>query len=497
MDEIDIESSSSVQGLTTPPLSPTKSTSTYDWASPRTPESPRKAKSCLFFRDAVIQGLLPSPLASPTKPKSALRLGALEPLDFHLSSRESHSTGLAGNAPLSQDGRRSQESPPRHSNKLLSRLNNRSAPDPGAYHHRKSTSDHAESPSCNTARNASQRSMQSYSSKSSSPMDCSPPSTPIPPRSDSPTHQSSNVPPEIQIDDDDVPKTKLNPLALRLSGSPLRPSQWATRGGLLPSPPSLGRTQDRFISLRRPPNVHKESFELNMPSHRLTAEERVTHGNMPTADPFSRRLHRSGRLNDELRSLRETHSVITGRVNPIRRGNHLNLRRNSQTLGVRQVSAGGVWAVGGSSAVSDTVVGVADGRGGVLGSGTNAPLYTSLFLSRADPEAELEAYERRLAVAFDVDQTDKILEHSSGQNSPSAMKSSSSVTSAGSPSRHVWKDGSWTKDGPVTSLSSFVTITTCIADRIVQCPGALNERRGSLCLFCHSDMFEPLVTVTC
>jgi hypothetical protein len=54
-------------------------------------------------------------------------------------------------------------------------------------------------------------------------------------------------------------------------------------------------------------------------------------------------------------------------------------------------------------------MGISNGRGGILGSGTNAPLYKSMFLSRADPEAELEAYECRLALAFDVDQGDRVL----------------------------------------------------------------------------------------
>jgi hypothetical protein len=497
MDESDTDSSSSVHGLATPPLSPTKSTSTYGWLSPRTPESPRKVKSCLFFRDTVVQGLLPLPSVSPAKPASATLLGTLQPLDFHTLGRNPSSTLLARNAPFRPDGRRFQDLPrsPPPSNKLISRLNNRSAPDPGLVEiqRRKSTPDHAELPSCNTARNASKNSAvieQSCSPISSSSKDRSASSSPIPLQSDNPTQQSSKIQLEQQIDDEDLPETKLNPLALRLSGSPLRPSQWAIRGGLLPSPPSLGRAQDRFISSRRPPNVHKESFELNKPSHRLTAEERVTRGSMPTADPFSRRLHRSGRLNDELRTLRETHSVMTGRINPTRRGNHVNLRRGSHPLAVRQVSAGGVWAVGGPSAVSDTVVGVSDGRGGVLGSGTNAPLYTSMFLSRSDPEAELEVYESRLALAFDVDQSDKILEHSSpGPSSPSATKSNSSVTSVGSPSRHVWKDNSWTKDGPVTSPSPPVMILMCIANHNFKCPGAVIERSGSRCPFCHSDMF--------
>lgn len=127
----------------------------------------------------------------------------------------------------------------------------------------------------------------------------------------------------------------------------------------------------------------------------------------------------------------------------------MSLRRNSHTLGVRHVSPGTVWAVGGASAVSDTVVGVSNGRGGVLGSGTNAPLYTSMFLSRSDPEAELEAYERRLALAFDVDQADRVLNHTPD---PSPTKSHNPGSSAKNQTRHVWRDNSWARDSPSTSL---------------------------------------------
>jgi hypothetical protein len=178
------------------------------------------------------------------------------------------------------------------------------------------------------------------------------------------------------------------------------------------------------------------------------------------ADPFSGRLHRSGRLNDELRILRETHSVITERADLNRRAASLSLRRSSFTPRNRQVSAGAVWNVGGSSAVSDTVAAVSNGRGGMLGSGTNAPLYTSMFLSRSDPEAELEAYERRLALAFDVDQTDRILEHSTPPSSLVGAILSNGASPPGSQTKHVWKDNTWVKDGitPRLSLNYIVVL---------------------------------------
>ncbi|KAI4926585.1 hypothetical protein J4E85_006879 [Alternaria conjuncta] len=153
-------------------------------------------------------------------------------------------------------------------------------------------------------------------------------------------------------------------------------------------------------------------------------------------------------MNEELRGLREAHSVVSGRANANRR--NVNFRQTPLPLGTRQISAGAVWNVGGPSAVSDTVVAVSTGRGGMLGSGTNAPLYKSAFLNRADPDAELEAYERRLALALDIDPTDRILQHSS-----SPVSSSSPHSGPASQAKHVWRDGAWTRDGVVSSLFSF------------------------------------------
>jgi hypothetical protein len=188
-------------------------------------------------------------------------------------------------------------------------------------------------------------------------------------------------------------------------------------------------------------------------------------------------------MNEELRGLREAHSVISGRALANRR--NANFRRSSVPLGVRQISAGAVWNVGGPSAVGNTVVGVSTGRGRMLGSGTNAPLYKSAFLNRADPEAELEAYERRLALALDVDQTDRIFQHSS-----SPLTQSPPHDGAASQAKHVWRDGAWIKDGVSSRLSSRPSKCSrdSNANRMIK-QLAMRHRNGGLCQYCLSDMF--------
>ena len=235
----------------------------------------------------------------------------------------------------------------------------------------------------------------------------------------------------------------LNRIPLRSSSSPLRPSQWAMRGGLqsIPRP-----SPDRFLSFRSPPYVTREGFELSkLPNHTADGSP-LANRNSTTIDPFSRRLQRSTRMNDELRSLQQTYSALSSRAQLDRRGTNLHLRRGPIMMGPRQASIGAIWNVGGASAASDTVTGVSTGRGGLLGSGTNAPLYTSMFLNKSDPDARKEAYERRLALAFDL-QTDRVLGHSASPvpNEASTLSSRSGLQQSQS-SGHVWKDNAWTKE---------------------------------------------------
>lgn len=442
MSDTHYDASTCGSGLITPPLSPTKSTSTYRWPSPKTPSSPRKARSCFFFRNADIQGVDITQFTPPAKPDFATCLGAFELSNLHVPSPKCWSPPSTETSLRKRDLKCSEGSSI-HRFRHVTRPVNRSAPDSDACGNDTVRSS-VGAPVSPTAKYISQETtIQDHNRHSSeqthadSFLSLSP--TPIHPVSCEFSTKAAGLSSHFGTLKHKRSLNKLDRLPLRFSSSPLRPSQWMGRGGLMSPPRSSSRTPDRFISSRCSPNTTRESFELNKPTDRLTV------GSTVGADPFSRRLHRSGRLNDELRSLRETYSVTSGRSNSNRRDANLSLRRSSFTLGVRQVSAGAVWNVGGSSPVSDTVVGVSNGRGGMLGSGTNAPLYTSMFLSRSDPEAELEAYERRLALAFDVDQADRVLKHSTPLSGLAKASSNAASTPVGN-KKHVWRDNTWAKD---------------------------------------------------
>ncbi|KAF2130733.1 meiosis-specific APC/C activator protein AMA1 [Dothidotthia symphoricarpi CBS 119687] len=452
MNDTGDEASPYSSGYLTPPLSPTKTVSTEGWWSPRTPGSPRKSRSCLFIRD-IDNGLdtpFLTPPPSPTKPKFASRLGALSIPEILSAPCDPTSSQSNDDSPIKRQVQNANQSSPSPS-PTLARSNIRFSHNADSHSDDQTTTPTDVTGSPIPARDIfAPRKRSHYRSVSDSF------SSGLEPNSSSTAFSSDTVAVDIEslislsttyadpsVEEPCSP-TKLCRLTPRHASSPLRPSQWAARGGLLPSP-RRGRTStpDRFIACRRPPAITRESFELNKPVERLEIEQIVYRGVRPGGDPFSRRLRRTGRLNDELRGLREAHSQIMGRVTTNRRNNNLALRRNSLTLSPRQVSAGAIWNVGGPSAVSNTVSGVSTGRGGMLGSGTNAPLYRSAFLNRADPEAELEAYERRLALALDVDQVDRILQHSPAFTSVQ----NNGYDGTASHEKHVWRDGAWVMDG--------------------------------------------------
>jgi hypothetical protein len=447
MSDSDNELVKSDCGCVTPDLSPSKTLSTEGWTSPRTPMSNRRTRSCLIFSDVETSVPDRTPPDSPTKAKSSLSFDVLQFAD--VPRLVSSNAGF----PIQKSSRYLDGCSPIHSSSSTS--SNTHFPPIASTPVKKSSDLISSGTPINIASDRSSLSEPETHSDCSfilasptqeqafAPSDTTSPTIPdldheSPGRSAS-TNTSAITSP-----------TGLHQFPLRHASSPLRPSQWVARGGLLTSPRYQTRTPDRFIPFRRPPNVTRQSFELNKPTERLTIEERLTRNGVSTPDPFGRRLHRSGRLNDELRGIRETHSALTGRTSMNRRAINPSLRQSSFTQGARNFSAGAVWNVGGSSAASDTVVAVSNGRGGMLGSGTNAPLYTSMFLNRSDPEAELEAYEQRLAIALDVDRTDRIL-HYHPSMSNSVSRSSSSPPTLDSCTKHIWRDNAWTKDGVVTA----------------------------------------------
>lgn len=437
----------------TPPLSPTKTISTEGWPSPRTPGSPRKARSCGFMQHvhSADDDFFTSPPSSPTRPKIHPYLDRLPVLRL-LTACEATPSHPDDDSPTKNNIPTSPSQCHAHQPNTLARLRSCSLQGVDQDQDSDALSSSSQVKNHNLPLNKEIASSRQHHIRSSSENFVTPTNRPL-------SRSTSNS--SILVTDDrphdlsnsnagqateDSSSTHCHPQTLQTCFPPLRLSQWAVRGGLSPSPTRTSTsTPDRFIAGRRPPAVTRDSFKLSKPTQRLELERSIRRGARVSPDEFSRRLRRSRRLNDELRGLRDAHSVIIGRVGVGRR--NATFRYGLVPLGARQISAGAVWNVGGPSAVSDTVIAVSTGHGSLLGRGTNAPLYRSAFLNGVDPEAEFEAYERRLALALDIDQTDRILQHSPAYLNPQASHQGGIIVA-----KHVWRDGVWIKDGAHSRL---------------------------------------------
>jgi hypothetical protein len=108
-----------------------------------------------------------------------------------------------------------------------------------------------------------------------------------------------------------------------------------------------------------------------------------------------------------------------------------------------QISHGSVWTVGGLAPFS---FGVSNGRGGLTGSGTNAPLYTTTF-SSSIPKAEedREKHEGRLAKALELDRTQRIHHFVDPNILPRSISMRKKHT--GFETKTVWNGSQWALDG--------------------------------------------------
>jgi len=171
---------------------------------------------------------------------------------------------------------------------------------------------------------------------------------------------------------------------------------------------SSSQNIDRYIPSWKPTIERCNSFHMSKSVDRLTSCEKATRDSNSGPDPFARRLRNfAPRIRQH--HLASLQSPSNSDSTQSRSGSPRTPLPTSVTAN-RQVSEGAVWRVGGSGAsIEGSVRGVEDGYGGRLGSGTNAPLYKSNFLTANDCGYDTETYERRLALAMDVGQAERIL----------------------------------------------------------------------------------------
>jgi hypothetical protein len=212
--------------------------------------------------------------------------------------------------------------------------------------------------------------------------------------------------------------------------------------------PTTPTNPDRFIPSRDSAGSQtpRESFLLSRPPDRLSVNERLTRTNSTGPDPFSNALPTPPR-------------TVRGPRHPMGPGiDAPSFHRSSLTsVAPRQASQGAVWQIGGAAALGDSVVGISNGRGGMTARGTNAPLYTSSFLSRPDQAAVLDVFERRLAAALDIDISSRTIQYTpanpTSTNSTSLPQSGRRNFSPTSSPARVWQDSEWKQPGNIAGLS--------------------------------------------
>ena len=212
--------------------------------------------------------------------------------------------------------------------------------------------------------------------------------------------------------------------------------------------PTPSASPDRYISSRYSPQPASSTFHISKSPHQLSGTERLLRQNAASPDPFgSPTPSRGGRRvvsgNDNRRETQPTpHST--------RRTNVLGLQ-STLTVQNRQASAGAIWNVGGSTATSPTgpMQGIQNGRGGLIGSGTNAPMYTSRFLEGETADQDLDRLEGRLAAALDIDRTIRMLDIPGSPKRPRYTDTDTTISKRKYPfidARTRWKNGAWVQE---------------------------------------------------
>lgn len=211
-------------------------------------------------------------------------------------------------------------------------------------------------------------------------------------------------------------------------------------------------TPDRFIGDRNVFSPSSRAFHLSKASTNLTSAEKLFRQNSSTPDPFvpqsptrvreGRRSHSSDRRNPT--SIRSHRTSLT---------NVQDVPRSVSTVRPRSASIGAIWNVSSnvtsSSPTSGPVQAISDGRGRTLGSGTNAPIYTTNFLVGSPDELDIELLEARIAVALEIDQTNRLLNTS---RSPERGRSASCNTAGikrkvpDKELRTRWINGEWVQE---------------------------------------------------
>lgn len=185
------------------------------------------------------------------------------------------------------------------------------------------------------------------------------------------------------------------------------------------------------------------SYQTSRPPSLLQGRERYHRRRDNTLSPFRsvsetrstdlvRQRHYPNAYN--LRPPHYTPSFVHGTdATPAHLGTQLS------TGALRQISSG-FWTVGGRASIQvGQLPGVPSASGELLVSGATAPLHTANFLNQPTFEDTIIDHERRLALALEIDQANRILH----QPVVDISKFGKGPTDQNT---YVWRDSTWTRE---------------------------------------------------
>ncbi|OJD14511.1 hypothetical protein AJ78_05161 [Emergomyces pasteurianus Ep9510] len=230
------------------------------------------------------------------------------------------------------------------------------------------------------------------------------------------------------------------------------------RQSLIEGPSSVSRKRfsspDRFLPAREPYATEVPAFRLSKNPRLLSPEEKLLRRRNPRADPFApyqpRRRVGPSRVSRSL-DRRDTPHHLPRHVSDT--SEYARNDRLASRWNYRQISAGAVWNVGGSSAATGNApIGVQDGRGGLISTGTNARMYVANFLDKDTHAQHLKRHESRLAAALDIDQAAKILNFGDTSLLMDPKHNTDTTQNEKYPP-YIWKHSSWVRADNSTSKS--------------------------------------------
>lgn len=231
----------------------------------------------------------------------------------------------------------------------------------------------------------------------------------------------------------------------------IRPSRRRSR--------AVKQSPDRFIPLRRSPTAPVKTYRMSKPLHKLNSTERLLRQRSASPDPFGPPTNNTQRHAERLSPAR----ILQRRTNGLRphptAPTAISISHIPHPRPYREASIGSIWNVGGSApAMEGTISGVPDGRGGVVSSGSTAPFFSSRFHGGVTTDQDQDSHEERLAMALDVDRSERILEFTPRKIAQQALDQLEATHGAGSPyvgrqSRDVrdawsrWENVQWARAG--------------------------------------------------